>query len=590
MLSFRQKILIGYLLVLLILLTLLFPFATHTVHTITRKALKNRAKELIAEVIKAPDVPELIQQLHMAQSQLFYRVTLFDDQGYLLYDSHAENLLGEEKKAYKATQQEIQQALQEGTGYNEEYSTIMGQKLIYVARAFEFQNKKLILRTAFPFSQVAELVNEFEIGFLSLGSIILLLFSIMTWAIINHLSRPIQEIIQAIKPYQEGKQDHIPSIELSKASNPKDDFVRLAHTLNSLSSRIQNHINTLTLERNTKETILESLGEGVIAVNSSLIITYANRVATEILKLGKEELVGHPFSTINQKECLHLLTACLKEHAVQTATIQMTDQKRLYLDILAAPIENGNGALLVLQDKSSHYLMIEIGKDFIANASHELKTPITIVRGFAETLQDHPELSKEVTADIMTKILRNCKRMETIVKNLLTLADIEKLPLSRLQECNLLEIVQNCHQILLSVYPNAQVTIHQQSKEEIHLIADPDLLEVAVLNLLDNAAKYSPSPAQIDVFLDQHDQKVYIKVEDKGIGIPPDDLEHIFNRFYTVDKAHSRRLGGAGLGLSIVSTIIEKHLGKISVTSTLGQGTAFHIVLPLILDENSVDA
>lgn len=586
MLSFRQKILIGYLLVLLILLTLLFPFATHTVHTITRKALKNRARELIAKIKNAPNLESLITRLQQDQYQLFYRVSLLDERGRLLYDSHAENILGNESKLdYSTNQQEVQQALKEGTGYNEEYSALMGQKLIYVAKAFDFHNQILILRTAFPFSQVAELIDEFEIGFLSLGSIILLLFSIMTWAIINHLSRPIQEIIQAIKPYQEGKQDLIPSIELSKSSNPKDDFVRLAQTLNSLSTRIQNHINTLTIERNNKEIILESLGEGIIAVDSSLKITYANRVATELLSSKKEELVGKLFHTINQPQCNDLLARCIEENQIQTTTIQLIDQKKIYLDILAAPIDNGNGALLVLQDKSSHYLMIEIGKDFIANASHELKTPITIVRGFAETLHDHPELPKEIFIDIAEKILRNCKRMEKIIKNLLTLADIEKLPQSRLQECSLIDLVQNCRHMLLSVYPQAQVELVQKTADPILLIADPDLLELAIMNLMDNAAKYSFNLAQITVTLDQLGGKAILEVQDRGIGIPKEDLEHVFNRFYTVDKARSRKLGGAGLGLSIVQTIIDKHGGKISVTSAVGEGTTFHIELPIMLGD-----
>lgn len=586
MLSFRQKILIGYLLVLLILLTLLFPFATHTVHTITRKALKNRAKELIAKIIKAPDLPSLIQQLKEEQYQLFYRVSLMDADGHLLYDPHAETLLGEEKWNYQASQQEIQQALEEGTGYNEEFSQLMGLKLIYVARAFEFHNQILILRTAFPFSQVTELVNEFEIGFLSLGSIILLLFSIMTWAIISHLSRPIQEIIQAIKPYQEGKQDLIPSIELTKSSNPKDDFVRLAQTLNSLSSRIQNHINTLTIERNNKEIILESLGEGVIAVDASLKVTYANSVALELLNIQKDDLIGQFFTSASQFQCHDLLTACLKQNKLQTTTIQLSEVNRIYLDVLAAPIDNGNGALLVLQDKTSHYLVLDMGKDFIANASHELKTPITIVRGFAETLNDHPELPKEVSIDITSKILKNCKRMETIVRNLLTLADIEKLPPSRLQESNLSELVQNCIQMILSVYPHAEVNVILKNNEDIHLIVDPDLLELAFMNLMDNAAKYSSPPAQIQINMEQKEKEVYICIQDHGIGIPPEDVKHIFNRFYTVNKAHSRKLGGAGLGLSIVKTIIEKHGGKISVTSKVGVGTSFHIILPIIHEEH----
>lgn len=580
MLSFRQKILISYLLVLLLLLLLLFPFASHTVRTITSKALKHRAKELILKLDDSEGLPNLIQSLRNEQPQFFFRVTLLNEQGRLLYDSHAENLIGVSlKNNYQATQAEINQALEEGTGYNEEFSSLMDQKMIYVARAFSFHDQILILRLAFPFREVDELIGQFEIGFLSLASIILLLFSVMTWIIINHLSRPIQQIIQAIKPYQEGVQEVIPTIELSHASSDKDDFVKLAQTLNSLSERIQNHIDTLISERNKRETILESLGEGVIAVDAKLIVNYANTVALKLLNVIREDLIGHPLSVTKENKLHILLKECLQQGKTVTTQVLLQHVPRIYLEVLAAPLDNRNGALLVLQDKSSHFKAVEMGKDFIANASHELKTPITIIRGFAETLHDHPDLPQAMSADITMKIVRNCKRMETLVKNLLTLADIENLPKSRLQECDLYDLASNCKQLILAVYPQTEIEIHAPS-EPIYLIADPHLLELAIMNLLDNGAKYSTQPAKIDLYLDQKKDKVFIKVADKGIGIPPDDLDKIFDRFYTVNKAHSRKLGGSGLGLSIVKTIIDKHMGKISVTSTLGEGTSFHVMLP----------
>jgi two-component system phosphate regulon sensor histidine kinase PhoR len=169
--------------------------------------------------------------------------------------------------------------------------------------------------------------------------------------------------------------------------------------------------------------------------------------------------------------------------------------------------------------------------------------------------------------------------MTHLIKDLLTLADMENLPASRLVECSLSDIVEMCCSDVLRVYPDALVSISKPDKE-ISLIGDPSLLEMAFMNLLDNAAKYSPKPAQILVVLEEIDESVRLAVSDQGMGIPASDLEHIFERFYTVDKAHSRKLGGSGLGLSIVQTIIEKHGGKITVASELGKGTTFTILLP----------
>jgi two-component system phosphate regulon sensor histidine kinase PhoR len=169
--------------------------------------------------------------------------------------------------------------------------------------------------------------------------------------------------------------------------------------------------------------------------------------------------------------------------------------------------------------------------------------------------------------------------MDTLVKNLLTLADIESLPLTNPQYCDLECLIEECKRIVLSVYPDASIEIVKNS-ESITAEVEPSLLELALLNLLGNAVKYSPAPAKVVICMHQNPDEVQIEVSDEGMGIPADDLEHIFERFYTVNKAHSRKLGGAGLGLSLVQTIIEKHEGTIQVTSTLGKGSKFTVLLP----------
>jgi two-component system phosphate regulon sensor histidine kinase PhoR len=244
-----------------------------------------------------------------------------------------------------------------------------------------------------------------------------------------------------------------------------------------------------------------------------------------------------------------------------------------------SPKKDGLGAVIVLQDKTNHYKVLEMGKEFVANASHELRTPITIIKGFAETLQEMPNISPELFADIIEKIVRNCERMDMLVKNLLTLADIENLSESRFQACDIDRVIVNCKDNLLSLHPDIKLEVHTpQSK--ITLPIDPDLIEMALMNILENAVKYSPPPAHVILEVEEKEQNIEIKVSDHGIGITLPDQEHIFERFYTVNKSHARKLGGAGLGLAIVKTIIQKHQGSISVTSTLGKGTTFTIILP----------
>ncbi len=349
------------------------------------------------------------------------------------------------------------------------------------------------------------------------------------------------------------------------------------------SSRIKGNLQ-FNEEKNEKEVILEALGEGVIAVDVQGNIRYVNFMGSRMLGIPKRHLLGKPFPKNAEKplfeKCQFLLRAAQDKHSVVTDSLACGESKRVYFDLIAAPKAHNTGAIIVLQDKSSHYRVLEMGKDFVSNASHELRTPITIIKGFAETLQEMPELPSEMLSEIIEKIARNCQRMDKLVKNLLTLADIENLSDSRFQECDLIALVENCRQVVLAVYPNAQIVIERRS-DSVIACADPEILELAILNLIDNAAKYSNPPAQIAITIDQQGDEASIVIADQGIGIPVSDLDHIFDRFYTVNKARSRRLGGAGLGLSIVKTIIERHEGIISVTSTLGHGTSFHLLLPV---------
>jgi signal transduction histidine kinase len=219
---------------------------------------------------------------------------------------------------------------------------------------------------------------------------------------------------------------------------------------------------------------------------------------------------------------------------------------------------------------------IELGKEFIANASHELRTPVTIIKGFAETLRDIPEMSEEMFDSILEKILRNCERMELLVKNLLLLADLDHLGDIKKESCNLSFLVEHASYQILSVSPDAYIET-LQNKDEIMIEGNNGLLDLAIINLLQNAVKYSKDNPHITVTIEDKVDSVFFSIEDKGIGIASENIPYIFDRFYTVNKSHARRLGGAGLGLSMVKIILEKHGAWIKVKSELGKGTKFMV-------------
>lgn len=429
--------------------------------------------------------------------------------------------------------------------------------------------------------EICTLVGDIKIRILFLAGGFLFLYGFSTWLILSRLSRPIQKITDHILSYTE--KGLFPLIELDSVQ--KGEVAKIAAILNAMIGKIKIQFDNLQLSRMETVEILESLGEGVVAVDTSGVATFVNESACKILGASREAILAGPLHQIEaaQKDlavkCYEAIQDVLQTSEPIRHDWQCKNGGKTHLELSAAPRPGHRGAILLLQDKSSDFRVLEMGKDFIANASHELKTPITIIQGFAETLQDHPELSPEMFREILDKIVRTSHRLGNLVKSLLTLADIENFSQESVQSIDLVAIAKNCSE-LCGAHANLQIGFESDLDRAL-VYGDPQLLDLALMNLLENAVKYSPSPAEISLSIRKKDPYVQLIVQDKGIGIPEPDLPHIFDRFYTVDKARSRKSGGAGLGLSIVKTIVEKHRGRVLGDSKPGLGSVFTISLPL---------
>ncbi len=400
------------------------------------------------------------------------------------------------------------------------------------------------------------------------GWFLFLLYGLVNWILIRRVSRPLQQIFDAITPYQE--EALLPRIVLNEG-----EFSKLASTLNSLNQRVQKQLDTAVNQQKETEGILDSLGEGVIAFDPTAKVTFANRVATQMLSVERGKTLG---ASGLEEKCHELVLQALQ--TAERTTESWTEKGLRYLELTSAPLVHQSGAILVLQDKTADRKIVEMGKDFIANASHELRTPITVLRGFAETLSDFPKLSPKVLAEIATKIVRTSERLDKLIKSLLTLADIENVPESRFVPIELVSLAENCKHLLLTAHPEVRLVLATYAPQ-VYVRGDPDLVDLSLMNLLENAVRYSPAPAEISLSLQECEGGIALRVADRGIGIPPQDLPHIFGRFYTVDKARSRKSGGSGLGLSIVKTVVEKHGWSISATSEMHQGSVFTVQISL---------
>lgn len=575
--SFRKKVLVSYIVVLGLFFALMFPLVMNSVHTIVVRSMNHQARAIIEKLQKAQSDKELVSILKDEKHQLFYRVGIINYQKELLYDSHTKNMhtrTHSEGNNKPLSHGEVDEAFRTGKGYSEADSPTLGQKLIYIAKRFTFQGNPYVLRIAFPYDYMHGLKTHITTGFFLYGTIVLLLFALLTAIILNHLSAPIRTITKAISTYKEGHPETLPQISLN--AHPKDEFALLAKTVTSLSHQIKKEIQTITDERNERDSLLESIQAGIIVLDNTQTIIYINSTGSRMLGVSTKDCLPSSLS-------LDLHPLLEKAHSLESPLVYDKEFKQgretVYLNISIIPKTATQGTLLVLHDRSQDYKMLEMRKAFIANASHELKTPITIIRGFAETLFDNPTLPQQTIHDVTKKIVDSCHKMTGLIRNLLLLSDIEHLPSYRLVEVNFLEVLTSCFTTMKESWPSLTIQV-ECSEKELPLFAAKELLEMAFMNLFDNAAKYCETDPQCRICIQKREEHIHIQMSDNGIGIPQEDLPHLFQRFFRGSKAGMKKYSGYGLGLSIVDTIIKKHKGTIHVQSELGKGTSYTIVLP----------
>jgi signal transduction histidine kinase len=591
-LKFRQRVLVSQVLLFLLFILITVPFVQSGIESIQDFSLNSRITEIIKNLKTSSSVSQMIDKIKDTRGDIFYKISLYNSDAIRIATTEVDNI-PKDDDYFTAAQAQVLQAIRYKQTRFLSNATILKKQYVTVAEPFVYRGKIFVLHVVYASEPVKRFSETFNLWFVAVCFVALSIFSGFTWIIFGRLHGPIYKIINAIKSYQVGEKKSLPEVLSIQDFSGDEDFEQLANTLLTLYQQVQAQMKDITSARDEREAILESLGEGVLALTCDTRIVYANFTAAKMLGTSKRLLTDRLLADcITEKNaallnrCKDLIFSSLYHSSVATDSIFLEPPSKIYYDLIAVPKADGSGAIIVIQDKTSQHKVLEMGKEFVANASHELRTPITIIKGFAETLQDMKDMPHEMYSSIIEKIVRNCQRMEGLIKSLLTMADVEHLYISPNQTTDLVTLVENCMEIVRAVYVDADICFHR-SKEHVLAIADANFLELAVINLLTNAAKYSKGAAKIDIDLSIVSNEAKLIISDRGIGIPESDLEHIFERFYTVDKAHSRKLGGAGLGLSLVKTIIEKHEGRITVASTLGVGTIFTLFLPLSrLDES----
>lgn len=573
-LSFRKKVLYSFLFIILLMTCFLLPLSYFLIDYVQERHLKHMGDDLLTYVQSAKSDEELISAIERGLPLFLFRVSLIDPQRGFLYDSFKGGSKEELDDENRLNRPEIHEALSDQMGFDIRYSLLCKEKTAYLALPFSFNEKTYLLRLAFPYQPLGQLTEDVVMALSLFTLSLLLLLGFISWLIVQWLTRPIKNMTRAISNYEKGG-----SWSPLNGKERTEEFGQLASSLNSLVRKIDEQMREITEERNEKSDLLETLAEGVIAVDPTLTIIYLNRMAEDFLGIEKEAVLGKSFHLVDRPLVTDLIREAIEKNRVMKLVLSVTVPKKRHLDVIVTP-RRSEGAIIVFQDNTTLHRLIDQERDFIANASHELKTPLTIIRGFSETLREHPELSKEVFNGILDKMVANSLRMENLIKNLLTLASIDEgIPLSRLSEASLVEVAEQAKETVELVHSDAKIEIHADS--DIVYRCDSHLMLQALINLIDNGIKYSKAPASITVTIEKRENEVVISVKDRGVGIAPENIDRVFDRFWSVDKAISRSMGGSGLGLSIVKGIVDRHGGKIEVASEVGFGSIFMMRFPM---------
>src|SRR2546425_11799305 len=361
-----------------------------------------------------------------------------------------------------------------------------------------------------------------------------------------------------------------------------EQIAALGTSLNTMAQALSARMQALSDEKQQLELILAAMGQGVMVLDHDGRITLANSSLLRVLGTDRNLSGKTPLEVFRRPELENAVKAVLRGKPIET--LEITVGKNRILQANVAPVTNAAGirtsAVVVFNDMTEIRRAERMRRDFVANVSHEFKTPLTSIRGYTETLLSGAKDDPKITTDFLSIIERNARHLEALVSDLLVLARLEaELPASR-EHFDLMSVVKEQTAARKNVLAERSIQISVDCPA-IHIQADRARLTTALSNLIDNAILYNRPGGQIRISADTQNGTVNLSVADTGNGIPSEELPRIFERFYRVDKARTRESGGTGLGLSIVKHAIESQGGIISVTSRIGTGSTFTIHLPM---------
>ena len=494
---------------------------------------------------------------------------------------------------------EVQDALKTGRGIRDRYSDTTQTEFRYFAMPI-YHNANTenpsnregsligICRVALPMEAVNTAIGNLRRTVLIAsvaGLVLAIVFSVLSTRVII---KPIEKLTQTTQSLAAG------NINSRVPVDSRNELGQLSQNFNVMADRVQEQIDQISEEHRRSETILTNMVEGVLLVNGASEITYANSMAVTMLELP-DDYIGKALIEINRiPELQALLKKVEQTETVAFAEIQLGNLYEPEAEVTIVPVAAGQEYVIVIHDVTKERQLERIRADFVANVSHELRTPLTTIRGYAETLLSQDTVRTKTGEQFLVKILNHSARLSKLVSELLELSRLElgDVELKR-SSCHLNTFYEPILDLFEPLLEESRLTLKWEIPAELPKVnVDSQLFMQVFVNLIDNAIKYTPDGGTITISaetdtsnvlegLDITSEEIIVHVQDTGIGIPMESQSRVFERFYRVDKGRAQEMGGTGLGLAIVKHIVLRHNGRIWLDSILGQGSVFHVTLPL---------
>jgi two-component system phosphate regulon sensor histidine kinase PhoR len=510
--------------------------------------------------LRGAGLDSLVHQLGRATGR---RLTVIDRSGIVIADSdfpHDELPTLENH----ASRPEFRTALAGGTGTDVRHSVSTGRWELKVAMPVAGG----AVRVSTPLPQVDAVVQNAQNAVLLGGLLALAVGAVLALGFARAVARPLLRLRDAAQSIARGER---PVID----TRGRDEVGDLARALRAMDENLSRRMGELERERSEMTALVASMVEGVIALDGTGAVTTLNPASRRLLKLAPDAAPPSALELFRQRPAHEAVERVLRGEETPDLEVELEERTAL---LSSHPLPGG-GAVLVLHDISGLKHLEAVRRDFVANVSHELKTPLTVIRGYAETLAAE-DVPPDVRRDFLDKVLANARRMHQLVDDLLDLSRIESRAWSpRPEGVPLGPLVQEVWSTLKPRADAARLTLSTRVGDTT-LYADPQAARQVLLNVLDNAVRYTPAGGHVTVTAAPGPAGMQLEIADTGVGIPGEHLPRIFERFYRVDPARSRELGGTGLGLAIVKHLVEAHRGRVEAFSALGAGTTIRILFP----------